>query len=150
MSESYGFIGRVTIPKSKLKAYRETEVDPTAFEDWLDDWIPDDPEDADYSLNADDIFDECSDLSVNWRADGMDFKGVADSDSDVWLTHRITLVALVRLASEFGGSGELVIADAGGGDEEAWRATASPDGTNEFELLDGEEAEDVLNAVSEL
>ena len=145
MSESYGFIGRVTIPKSKLKAYRETE-----FEDWLDDWIPDDPDDADYSLTADDIFSECSELSVNWRADGMDFKGLTDSDGDAWLTHRISLVALVRLASEFGGSGELIIADAGGGDEEAWRVTASSDGTSEFEVLSGEEADEALSDVSDL
>lgn len=149
MSESYGFVGRVTLPKGKVKAYRETGVDPTAFEDWLDDWIPDDPDEADYSLTPEDILAECSDLEVDWRSDGVVFKGLADGDSDTWLTHRIALVALVRLASEFGGTGELIIADAGGGDEEAWLATASPDG-NEFAELSGEEAEEALQTVSEL
>ncbi|MCA9626041.1 MAG: hypothetical protein KC766_00175 [Myxococcales bacterium] len=150
MSESYGFVGRVTLPKSKFKTYRETEIDPTTLEDWLDDWIPDDPEDADYSLTAEDVFSECTELEVSWRPDGFDFKGVADSDSDTWLTHRITLVAIVRMASEFGGSGELIVADAGGGDEEAWLATASPDGSNDFTQLDGEEAEEALHTISDL
>ena len=45
---------------------------------------------------------------------------------------------------------EKLVADAGGGDEEAWLATASPDGSNDFTQLDGEEAEEALHTISDL
>jgi hypothetical protein len=150
MGQNYGFIGRVDIPEAKLEAYREQEIDPSTLRSWLDGWEPDEPDDADYSLSPEDVFSECPEFEVDWRDDGFDLQGVVSDDSDAWLTYRITLVAIFRLAGKFGGSSELIIADAGGGDDEAWRAGSSADGKSYFNELSGDDADAALAEVGEL
>jgi hypothetical protein len=151
MGFSWAMSGAVTLPSANAAAYRDAAVEPARYDDWSSDWgvVDDDCEPS--GMTVDEVlafYTQADAQAIEWKDDRLELRAVFSNDSDCWLTFRWDLAAAIRVAADFGGSGELAITGyLDGGPDHVYRVACNTDGTSTFEVLKARRAEPIAKRV---